>query len=106
VWSGFRRTGKAMGQVYECWWRICREINVFFRFECHVLGFISICGPFTGSPSYHKLHLLFILVRCKTFSRPICFHIFVLDILLSAYKSTVSQTYKSTAKTCFLNLRF
>jgi hypothetical protein len=30
---GFRRTGKAMGQVYQCWWRICREINVFFRFE-------------------------------------------------------------------------
>jgi hypothetical protein len=27
---GFRRTGKAMGQVYQCWWRICREINVFF----------------------------------------------------------------------------
>jgi hypothetical protein len=21
---------KAMGQVYQCWWRICREINVFF----------------------------------------------------------------------------
>jgi hypothetical protein len=29
----FRRTGKVMGQVYQCWWRICREINVFFRFE-------------------------------------------------------------------------
>jgi hypothetical protein len=27
---GFRRTGKAMGQVYQCWWRICREINVLF----------------------------------------------------------------------------
>jgi hypothetical protein len=27
---GFRRTDKAMGQVYQCWWRICREINVFF----------------------------------------------------------------------------
>jgi hypothetical protein len=27
---GFRRTGKATGQVYRCWWRICREINVFF----------------------------------------------------------------------------
>jgi hypothetical protein len=27
---GFRRTGKAMGQVYQCWWRICREINVSF----------------------------------------------------------------------------
>jgi hypothetical protein len=25
----FRRTGNAMGQVYQCWWRICREINVF-----------------------------------------------------------------------------
>jgi hypothetical protein len=26
---GFRRTGKAMGQVYLIRWRICREINVF-----------------------------------------------------------------------------
>jgi hypothetical protein len=26
----FRRTGKAMGPVYQCWWRICREINIFF----------------------------------------------------------------------------
>jgi hypothetical protein len=25
----FRRTGNAMGQVYQSWWRICREINVF-----------------------------------------------------------------------------
>jgi hypothetical protein len=34
---GFRRTGKAMGQVYQCWWRICREINDFSsRFEYHI----------------------------------------------------------------------
>jgi hypothetical protein len=27
-----------MGQVYQCWWRICREINVFLsRFEYHML---------------------------------------------------------------------
>jgi hypothetical protein len=26
---GFRRTGKAMGQVYQFWWRTCREIIVF-----------------------------------------------------------------------------
>jgi hypothetical protein len=32
----FRRTGKAMGQVYQCWWRICRDINIFFRFEYHI----------------------------------------------------------------------
>jgi hypothetical protein len=24
-----------MGQVYQCWWRICWEINVFSRFEYH-----------------------------------------------------------------------
>jgi hypothetical protein len=33
---GFRRTGKAMRQVYQCWWRICLEIHVFFRFESHL----------------------------------------------------------------------
>jgi hypothetical protein len=33
---GFRRTGKAMGQVYQWWWRICREVNVFPRFEYHM----------------------------------------------------------------------
>jgi hypothetical protein len=34
---GFRRTGKAMGQVYvhQCWWRIFREINGFPTFEYH-----------------------------------------------------------------------
>jgi hypothetical protein len=36
VCCGFRRIGKAMGQVYECCWRICREINVFPRFEYHM----------------------------------------------------------------------
>jgi hypothetical protein len=25
-----------MGQVYQCWWRICRKINVFPRFEYHM----------------------------------------------------------------------
>jgi hypothetical protein len=48
---GFRRTGKAMGQMYESWCRKCREINVFFQFRIsHVLRFISICDLFTGSP--------------------------------------------------------
>jgi hypothetical protein len=26
-----------MRHVYQYWWRICREINVFFRFEYHIL---------------------------------------------------------------------
>jgi hypothetical protein len=51
ICCGVRRTGKAMGQVYQRWWRIRREINVFFfRFEYPVLRFISICDLFTDSP--------------------------------------------------------
>jgi hypothetical protein len=49
---GFRRTGKAMGQVHERWWRIRREINVFPQIRIsHVLRFISIGDLFTDSPS-------------------------------------------------------
>jgi hypothetical protein len=33
---GFRRSGKAMGQVYQWWWRICREINVSSRLKYHI----------------------------------------------------------------------
>jgi hypothetical protein len=32
---GFRRTDKAMRQVHQCWWRICREISAFSTFEYH-----------------------------------------------------------------------
>jgi hypothetical protein len=28
--------GNAKEQVYRCWWRICREINIFPRFEYRV----------------------------------------------------------------------
>jgi hypothetical protein len=34
---GFRRLVKAMGQVYQCWWRICWEITFFLSsFEYHI----------------------------------------------------------------------
>jgi hypothetical protein len=36
ICCGFRRTGKAMGQMYQCWWMIYQEINVFPRFEYHM----------------------------------------------------------------------
>jgi hypothetical protein len=35
VCCGFRRTDKTMRPVYQCWWTICREINVIPRFEYH-----------------------------------------------------------------------
>jgi hypothetical protein len=41
----FRRTGKAMGQGYQCWWRICLEINVFFTVS-NLTYFESICDLF------------------------------------------------------------
>jgi hypothetical protein len=53
----FRSTGKAMGQVYQCWWRICREINVFYRFEYHmfyVLYPFLTCLPILPHMQYGK----------------------------------------------------
>jgi hypothetical protein len=40
LYCGFRRTGKVRGQVYPCWWGICREIDVYFPFR------ISLCFAF------------------------------------------------------------
>jgi hypothetical protein len=30
-----------MGQVYQCWWRICREINVFFPPVSNITCFVK-----------------------------------------------------------------
>jgi hypothetical protein len=38
----FRHTGKAMRQMYQCWWRICREINAFSRFKYHVTNLLTL----------------------------------------------------------------
>jgi hypothetical protein len=59
---GFRRPGKAMGQVYPCWWRGYVEKLVFIFFQVqisHILRFISICDPFTDSPSCQVQSLVF-----------------------------------------------
>jgi hypothetical protein len=52
VCSEFLRTGKAMGHAYQCWWRICREIHVFSRFEYHIHISIYL---FTDASSYLSL---------------------------------------------------
>jgi hypothetical protein len=52
---GFRRTGKATGQVYH-WWRICRDECFFFQVSIsRALRFIAICGQFTDSPSQEQM---------------------------------------------------
>jgi hypothetical protein len=54
LYYGFQRTGKAMEQLYQCWWRLYREINVFFLVGLsHVLRFISICDLFTDSHTFN-----------------------------------------------------
>jgi hypothetical protein len=58
---GFRRTGKAMGQVYQCLWRICREINVLSRFEYHMF---YVLYPFVS-----HLLILLCIIKIRSFSR-------------------------------------
>jgi hypothetical protein len=48
---GLQHTGKAMGQVYQCWWRIIQKINVFPG--SNITCFIYICDLFTDSPLYY-----------------------------------------------------
>jgi hypothetical protein len=43
---GFQRAGKAMGQVYQFWWRIYQEINVLSMLE------------------YHTFYVLYLSVTC------------------------------------------
>jgi hypothetical protein len=68
---GFWWTGKAMGQVYQCWWRIRRETNVFFSCSnithfmfcvnlwlIHWLSLIEL--QLVGSSLFHR-HLMWML---------------------------------------------
>jgi hypothetical protein len=32
----FSRIGKAKGQAYQRWWRVCQKINFFSRFKYHM----------------------------------------------------------------------
>jgi hypothetical protein len=47
---GFRRTGKAMGQMYQCWVKDMSRNKCFFQVRISlVLRFKSICHLFTDS---------------------------------------------------------
>jgi hypothetical protein len=52
LWCGFRSTGKAMGQVYQCLVEGMSRNKCFFQVRISpVLRFISICDLFTDSTS-------------------------------------------------------
>jgi hypothetical protein len=46
---GFRRIGKDMGQVYQYWWRMCREIFFFQIRISHVSCLTSVCDLIRSS---------------------------------------------------------
>jgi hypothetical protein len=70
---GFRCTGKAMGQVYKCWWTICREINVLSRFEYHMLYvlypfvtyFLTLACIYKLSASIYFCLLFYVKLKCR-----------------------------------------
>jgi hypothetical protein len=65
---GFRCTGKAMWQVYQCWSRIYREMSIFSKFEYNMFYglYISICDLFTDSPSAFLM-----VVYCNGFAQSV-----------------------------------
>jgi hypothetical protein len=46
---------KCLRQVYQCWWRICQEINVFSSFEYHVFHILYPFVTYLLTPSYYCL---------------------------------------------------
>jgi hypothetical protein len=46
----FRGTSKAMGQVYRFWWKVYREINVFFRFKYHMFYVLYLFVTYLVAP--------------------------------------------------------
>jgi hypothetical protein len=61
----FWRTGNAMEQAYLCWWRICREMNVFSRLEYHIFDdlypFVAYLLTFTINMDTCKKYVVKVL---------------------------------------------
>jgi hypothetical protein len=75
---GFRRTGKAMGQVYQCWCKICREINFFsgwnitcFTFYIHLrpVYWISLLNEGTNW-SFGNIRFLMGIITLQLLTSP------------------------------------
>jgi hypothetical protein len=69
---------KVMGQVYQCWWRISREVNFFSRFEHHMF---YVLRPL--------MTYLLILPRTKT----IC--TLVIYVLVESLEASVLNLFSS-----------
>jgi hypothetical protein len=67
-----RRTGKVMGQVFQCFWRICREINVFPWFEYHMFyAFYQFVTYFSDSLLYVMTEIRRILTKTRGNHKPV-----------------------------------
>jgi hypothetical protein len=65
---GFRRAGKAMGQVCQCWWRIFREINGFSRFKYHMFYVLYQFVTFLLTLP-HSLRIIFLSRHGSTYTK-------------------------------------
>jgi hypothetical protein len=76
LFRGVRRTCKAMGQVYQCSWRMCRKMNIFPRFKLHMVYLLypfvtylftlrRILVAFRAVPKTHYNHFVRLCVRVK-----------------------------------------
>jgi hypothetical protein len=64
-----------MGQVYQCWWGICREINVFPRFEYHTF---YVLYPFVTYLLAPPPNIRFVFSHSVTGSSVVCPHLMIL----------------------------
>jgi hypothetical protein len=102
---GLQSTGKAMGQVYQCWLRICRETYVFFHvcISCFTSIWLSkvirqhnimICQSINISQTefyFLPLHVpvlirQYYMIRLRLTELPIVIHILVQHVHITSIK--------------------
>jgi hypothetical protein len=70
---GSQRTGKVMGQVYQYSWRICRETNIFSRFE-YIVFYVSY--PFVAYllTLNHINNIIYLIITLGSTNTSAAFH--------------------------------
>jgi hypothetical protein len=84
LYRGFRRTDKAMGEVYQCWWRICRQCHVFYVLYSFVTYLVNL-------PRIYMFHTI-LTINGNRFPKQHCSIIII----------TVMQCVFSAVRTDFL----
>jgi hypothetical protein len=102
---GFWSTNKAMGQVSQCWWRICVGINAFFQFRIsHILRFITICGLFTDPLIIIIIIIIIILIIIYVGGMRVSYNMgFGLDVWIFSYLIHKTRDYRQYSAIAYLH---